>query len=100
MISAFRGFSAPIILRTDLSNAELASLMVCDSDPFNRWEASQQLASRIMLKMLERDKVQWIQIQQPLLTAFERPVIAVVTGCCAGRRNDGAAGRKIPCRNA
>jgi aminopeptidase N len=70
MISAFRGFSAPIILRTDLSNAELASLMVCDSDPFNRWEASQQLASRIMLEMLEQDRAQWRQIQQPLLVAF------------------------------
>ena len=70
MISAFRGFSAPIILRTDLSDAELASLMVCDSDPFNRWEASQQLASRTMLAMLEQDRAQWNQIQQPLLAAF------------------------------
>jgi len=70
MISAFRGFSAPIILRTDLGDAELASLMVCDSDPFNRWEASQQLASRIMLVMLEQDREQWSQIQQPLLAAF------------------------------
>jgi aminopeptidase N len=70
MISAFRGFSAPIILRTDLSDAELASLMVCDSDPFNRWEASQQLASRTMLAMLEQDRAQWTRLQQPLLAAF------------------------------
>jgi aminopeptidase N len=70
MISAFRGFSAPIILRTDLSNAELASLMVCDTDPFNRWEASQQLANRVMLEMLEQDRALWVQIQQPLLVAF------------------------------
>lgn len=45
MISAFRGFSAPVILTTDLDNDELARLMVCDSDAFNRWEACQQLAS-------------------------------------------------------
>jgi aminopeptidase N len=70
MISAFRGFSAPVIVRTDLSDAELASLMVCDTDSFNRWEASQQLASRTMLAMLEQDRDQWQQIQQPLLAAF------------------------------
>ncbi|MBT8436901.1 MAG: aminopeptidase N, partial [Gammaproteobacteria bacterium] len=71
MISAFRGFSAPIILTTDLSDDELARLMVFDSDPFNRWEAGQQLASRVMLAMLEQpDAGQWSQLQQPLLTAF------------------------------
>ncbi len=70
MISVFRGFSAPIILTTDLSDDELASLMVFDSDPFNRWEAGQQLASRVMLAMLEQESEQWSQLQQPLLTAF------------------------------
>jgi aminopeptidase N len=70
MISAFRGFSAPIILTTDLGDDELAGLMVFDSDPFNRWEAGQQLASRVMLAMLEQETEQWSQLQQPLLTAF------------------------------
>ena len=70
LISAFRRFSAPVILTTDLSNAELSSLMVFDSDAFNCWEASQQLASRVMLAMLEQDRTQWKQIQQPLLEAF------------------------------
>ena len=70
MISAFRGFSAPVILTTDLSDAELAALMVCDSDAFNRWEAGQQLASRTMLAMLEADEKQWSDIAQPLVAAF------------------------------
>jgi aminopeptidase N len=70
MISAFRGFSAPIILTTDLGDDELARLMVFDSDPFNRWEAAQQLASRVMLAMLEQETEQWSKLQQPLLTAF------------------------------
>ena len=70
MISAFRGFSAPIILTTDLDDDELARLMVFDSDPFNRWEASQQLASRVMLAMLDREDDQWSLLQQPLLAAF------------------------------
>ncbi len=71
MVSAFRGFSAPIILSTDQDNDELASLMVCDSDPFNRWDASQQLATRTMLAMLDQESVQWSQLQQPLLGAVK-----------------------------
>ncbi len=70
MISAFRDFSAPIILNTDLSNDELAMLMICDSDPFNRWEASQQLASRIMLAMMEQENSHWHLTQAPLVSAF------------------------------
>ncbi|MDH3387068.1 MAG: aminopeptidase N [Gammaproteobacteria bacterium] len=64
MVSAFRGFSAPVILTTDLDSDELAQLMVCDSDSFNRWEAGQQLASRVMLAMLESDRGEWEGIQQ------------------------------------
>ncbi|MCP4492540.1 MAG: aminopeptidase N [Gammaproteobacteria bacterium] len=52
MVSAFRGFSAPIKLTTDMSDHELSLLMSCDSDPFNQWEASQQFASRVMLEMV------------------------------------------------
>lgn len=70
MISAFRGFSAPVILTTDLDNDELARLMVCDSDAFNRWEACQQLASRVMLAMLDQGGETWAALQQPLLGAF------------------------------
>ena len=70
MISAFRGFSAPVILTTDQSDAELARLMVCDSDAFNRWEAGQQLATRTMLAMLEAQNEQWSGIAQPLVAAF------------------------------
>jgi len=70
MISAFRGFSAPVILTTDLDDGELASLMVCDSDAFNRWEASQQLASRTMLAMLEQEPDGWPATTRTLVAAF------------------------------
>ncbi|MCP4333287.1 MAG: aminopeptidase N [Gammaproteobacteria bacterium] len=70
MISAFRGFSAPIILTTDLDDGELASLMACDSDAFNRWEASQQLASRTMLAMLEQEPDAWPVTTRTLVAAF------------------------------
>jgi aminopeptidase N len=48
--SLFRGFSAPVITRFEYDEAQLIHLMAHDSDPFNRWEAGQQLASRIILR--------------------------------------------------
>ncbi len=39
-----RGFSAPVIIDYRYSDAELSFLAAHDSDPFNRWEASQRLA--------------------------------------------------------
>jgi aminopeptidase N len=47
--SLLRGFSAPVKLEFDCSDADLAHLMAHDSDPFNRWEAGQQLAMRVLL---------------------------------------------------
>ncbi|MBL8484199.1 MAG: aminopeptidase N [Rhodocyclaceae bacterium] len=47
--SLLRGFSAPVLLTYDYSDAELALLMAHDADPFNRWEAGQRLATRLML---------------------------------------------------
>ena len=46
--SLLRGFSAPVKLEMDYSASELAFLMGHDNDPFNRWEAGQQLALRVM----------------------------------------------------
>jgi aminopeptidase N len=42
--SILRGFSAPVILEFDYTEAQLLTLLAHDSDPFNRWEAGQRLA--------------------------------------------------------
>ncbi len=47
--SLLRGYSAPVVLRHDYADAELTHLMARDADPFNRWEAGQVLATRIVL---------------------------------------------------
>jgi aminopeptidase N len=47
--SLLRGFSAPVHLDFEQGDEELAHLMACDSDPVNRWEAGQRLATRILL---------------------------------------------------
>ncbi|MDQ8758335.1 aminopeptidase N [Sphingosinicella sp. LHD-64] len=43
VLSINRDFSAPIVLETDRSAADLAFLSGCDNDPFARYEAMQQL---------------------------------------------------------
>ena len=47
--SMLRGFSAPIVLEHDLSDAQLRFLMVHDTDGFNRWEAGQRLMTKAIL---------------------------------------------------
>jgi aminopeptidase N len=51
--SLLRGFSAPVKVSYAYSDADLARLMAYDLDPFNRWEASQQLSCRILLAGVE-----------------------------------------------
>jgi aminopeptidase N len=51
--SILRGFSAPVRVRHPRDNAELAALIVNDVDEFNRWDASQTFAERIILSAIE-----------------------------------------------
>ncbi|MDH5324035.1 MAG: aminopeptidase N [Gammaproteobacteria bacterium] len=51
--SLLRGFSAPVKLDLDLSDADLCHLMACDKDDFNRWEAGQRLALKLILALVE-----------------------------------------------
>lgn len=51
--SLLRGFSAPVKLNYTYTDQELLFLLAHDSDDFNRWEASQQLATRLILQMVE-----------------------------------------------
>jgi len=49
VVSLLRDFSAPVRLDLEQTDAELAHLMAHDSDAFNRWEAGQRLATRVLL---------------------------------------------------
>jgi aminopeptidase N len=46
--SLLREFSAPVNLTIDRTDAELQFLMAHDSDPFNRWQAAQDYATRVL----------------------------------------------------
>ncbi len=47
--SLLRGFSAPVKLQFDYSDADLALLLDHDVDAFNRWEAAQRLYERLIV---------------------------------------------------
>ena len=49
--SLLRGFSAPVSLETDLSAGQLAVLMAHDSDPYNRWQSGQSLATSVIRQL-------------------------------------------------
>ena len=53
--SILRGFSAPVMLNYDYSDAELLTLLAHDADAFNRWEAGQRLALRSAAKAISDD---------------------------------------------
>jgi len=51
--SLLRGFSAPVVLDFDYTDAQLLTLLAHDTDPFNRWEAGQRLALRRALAAIQ-----------------------------------------------
>ncbi len=53
VVSALRNFSAPVKLNFMQDNQQLAFLMAHDTDDFNRWNASQQLAMHIIQALIE-----------------------------------------------
>ncbi|KAL4391478.1 hypothetical protein AHAS_Ahas03G0249100 [Arachis hypogaea] len=50
--SLLRGYSAPVRLESDLIDDDLFFLLANDSDEFNRWEAGQILARKLMLNLV------------------------------------------------
>ncbi len=64
--SLLRGLSAPAILEADAAPDDLALLLRHDADGYNRWEASQQLATRAFLAAHAG------QAENPALAAWTR----------------------------
>ncbi|WP_298931358.1 aminopeptidase N [uncultured Ramlibacter sp.] len=68
--SILRGFSAPVILDCDYSDAQLLTLLAHDSDPFNRWEAGQRLAMNRALGFIAQDSAAAITLDEPYVEAM------------------------------
>lgn len=65
--SVLRGFSAPVKLKYDLTNKQLAFLMGRDTDSFNRWDAGQQLMINVLLEIVDDIQKQNTLALSPLL---------------------------------
>jgi aminopeptidase N len=48
--SLFRGFSAPVRIEIDMADVDRLTLLRHDSDPFNRWQAAQSVAMRLLVE--------------------------------------------------
>ena len=55
--SLLRGFSAPVTLSDELSDADLLILLQHDTDSFNRWEAGQRVTLNRLLAAIHGDGV-------------------------------------------
>jgi len=66
--SVLRGFSAPVRLVDDLADDERLHLMTHDSDLFNRWDASQMLATGAILSLAGGEAV----AVEPLAAGYRR----------------------------
>ena len=54
VLSILQGYSAPVKLHFERDDEELAFCMAHESDDFNRWEAGQQLSTRLLLAMVQK----------------------------------------------
>jgi len=71
--SLLRNFSSPVVVEYDYSADELAFLLAHDSDPFNRWEAGQRLATRELLTLAERAATgKSLELDDTVVAAFGR----------------------------
>ncbi|MCB1737562.1 MAG: aminopeptidase N, partial [Gammaproteobacteria bacterium] len=69
--SLLRGFSAPVRLEFEYSDAQLRHLLSHDSDEFNRWEAGQVLATRVIMGLIDRHNAkQSMHLDEAYIDAF------------------------------
>lgn len=73
--SILRNFSAPVKLSTDLSDDDLKFLMVHDSDGFNRWEAGQTYALRVINRLIDTG-----ELDDGILESLERLLDLAIQG--------------------
>ncbi|MGE5751789.1 MAG: aminopeptidase N [Nitrospirota bacterium] len=71
--SILRGFSAPVKVKLNLSDAERLFLMANDSDEFNRWDAGQQLAVRLIIELVKDfQQGRGVKLDRKFIDAFKK----------------------------
>jgi aminopeptidase N len=78
VLSINREFSAPVKLTTNLSADDLRRLAAHDSDAFNRWQAVQTLATRLLLKNVGLLRADQLPVSDDGLTVALAAILADV----------------------
>ncbi|MDJ0738126.1 MAG: aminopeptidase N [Gammaproteobacteria bacterium] len=86
--SLLRGFSAPVKLEFDYSDAQLTFLLAHDSDGFNRWDAAQTLLRRVLLGMVA-------QYRDGVEMSVPDGLVAAIAEVVAGADDDPALAAEI-----
>ncbi len=74
--SVFQGFSAPVKVSSTAGTKEWAFLMKHDTDPFNRWDAAQEMQKLVILSKYEAlNKGMSFEFPQYLLDAFRHVLL-------------------------
>lgn len=81
--SLLRNFSAPVIVEYGYTTEQLTFQLAHDSDPFNRWEAGQRLATDTLLRMVA-------DIQQGRAPAVDPALVEALRAVVADRALDPA----------
>ncbi len=68
--SLLREFSAPVKLEYNYSIEDLRVLMTGDADSFNRWQASDVFAERVLLQRIKSNSVAEGKLESEYLSAF------------------------------
>ncbi len=71
--SVLRGFSAPVKVKLELTDDERLFLMAHDSDEFNRWDAGQQLAVKLLLDLIrDHQRGKTLGLDRSFIDAFKK----------------------------
>lgn len=82
ILSALRGFSAPVKVNIQYSEDELYFLMVHDTDPFARWESAQIISTRIILDLARaHGEHKQGEIDQRYMEAFRSLLLSEQKDC-------------------
>ena len=93
VLSLLRGFSAPVRLDTDVDEADLVRLAAYDSDSFNRWQASQTLAIRLLVRSTAAVRAGGAPLFEP---AFAGALRLMLNAAAAEDRAFAAQGLALP----
>ena len=81
--SLLRGFSAPVRVEFDLGDDDLLTLLHDDSDTFNRWQAAQTRATRLLIRSVAA-------IRAGAAPVEDAGFLAAIAGLIAGHAADPA----------